>query len=71
MIPIKIISKEKATKMGLRNGSSSPLFILGAEGRSGNNVADKIFAINSVTGEKHILVENRVQIMKISDLLKK
>lgn len=71
MTEIKIITKEKATEMGLRNGSGSSLFMLGAEGKSGNNVADKIFIINSKTGEKHILVENGVQKMKISDLLKK
>ena len=71
MIPVKIITKEKATEMGLRVGGGSPLFVLGAKGISGNNVADIIFAINSKTGEKHILIENGVQKMKISDLLKK
>ena len=64
MIPVKIITKEQANKLGLTKttpiiggGGGSMNVALEAVGKIGNNKAEKISIINIKTGEKFVLFD--------------
>lgn len=64
MIPVKIITKEKAIKLGLihpsstvKTGGASINVVLTAIGKIGKKEADKIEIINIKTGEKKVLFD--------------
>ena len=58
MIPVKIITKEQAQKLGLSNpGGGAMKVALVATGKVGNNKAEKIEIINIKTGEKQVLFD--------------
>jgi hypothetical protein len=57
-IPIKVITKEQADKMGLRG--KPQIFVIGATGKKGKP-AHTITIHNLETGEKQFLLKNNVK----------